>query len=230
MEQRPYHQSVNWSNLPESMRLLPRDERGYPVPWFVPFVEGKPEFRAMDAQKFATALRGNLCWVCGTKMGTTKAFVAGPMCGINRTSAELPCHLACAIWSAKNCPFLTNPRQVRREDDVLTVQNMREKAAGLAIARNPGVVMIWITRSFEVFNDGHGKPLIHMGEPDSVLWFACGREATRAEVQESIDTGLPILEAAARTEHGGLEALNRYVVRFQRYLPKPAPHLAGARP
>jgi hypothetical protein len=97
------------------MRHLPIDERGYPVPWFVAWLpDGKPEFRAMDRTKWFRAIREKLCWVCGGKLGVNVCFVAGPMCGINRTSSEPPSHLECARYSSRNCPFLNNPRMVRR--------------------------------------------------------------------------------------------------------------------
>lgn len=210
---------VNLKTLPRNMKALPLDERGYPVPWFVDWQDGKPEFRAMDNVKWARAIKEKLCWVCGCRLGIHVCFVAGPMCGINRTTSEPPCHLDCARWSAVNCPFLSNPRMVRREDEVISNASMADRAAGKPITRNPGVAMLWVTRSFEVFNDGQGRPLISMGEPESVEWYAFGRKAKLAEVQESVDTGLPILEALARTQDGGLAALERYVARFQRYLP-----------
>ena len=34
--------------LPARLHFLPVDERGYPVPWFVAWRDGKPEFRAME--------------------------------------------------------------------------------------------------------------------------------------------------------------------------------------
>lgn len=206
--------SLDWKSLPMRMKSLPRDERGFPVPWFVQWIDGKPEFRVMDGHKYLSAIRDNRCWVCGEKLGITKVFVAGPMCGINRTSAEPPSHIECARWSAKNCPFLSNPRMVRREDEVIN-----KRAPGHALTRNPGVAMLWVTRQYEVFNDGRGNPLIQMGEPERVEWYAHGRDATLAEVQASIDSGLPNLEAIARTETGGIEALREYVQRFQKWLP-----------
>ena len=51
--------------LPERMRHLKIDKRGYPVPWFVAWVNGEPEFRAMDADKWKRAVRDSRCWVCG---------------------------------------------------------------------------------------------------------------------------------------------------------------------
>lgn len=213
--------NVNLETMPAKMRALPVDDRGYPVPWFVDWIDGKPEFRAMDPRKFVRAIRESLCWVCGGKLGISKCFVAGPMCGVNRTSSEPPCHPECARWSAQNCPFLANPRMVRREDELINNHTLRERAPGMAITRNPGVAMLWFTRSFEVFNDGRGRPLITMGNPVAVEWYAEGRIATRAEVEESIATGLPILEAVARTEaeSGAIEALRAAMKRFERWLP-----------
>jgi len=210
--------SVNIETLPARMRSLKIDERGYPVPWFVAWVEGKPEFRAMDPAKFKDAIKQRRCWVCGERLGVHKTFVAGPMCGINRTSSEPPNHQECALWSAKNCPFLSNPRMVRREDD-LSIE-IAGNVSGFSISRNPGVAMLWTTRNYDVFQMDKSGPLIQMGEPESVEWLCEGRPATRAEVQASIDSGLPNLEAVAKREKGGLEFLSKAIARFERWLPQ----------
>lgn len=219
MSTAPIIAKVNFDTLPKLMRKLPVDDRGYPVPWFVDWIDGKPEFRAMDGKKYIRAIKESLCWVCGGKLGVTKVFVAGPMCGINRTSSEPPCHPDCARWSAQNCPFLSNPNMVRREDAVINNQKLRDKAPGKALTRNPGVAMLWFCRGFEVFSDGRGMPLIQMGAPYAVEWWCKGQPASREEVQESVDSGLPSLEAIARTEAGGIEALRKYVHRFEKWLP-----------
>lgn len=210
---------VNMETLPKNMRGLPVDKRGYPVPWFVDWINGEPEFRAMDGKKWVRAVRESLCWVCGQKLGVSKCFVAGPMCGINRTSSEPPSHPECGRWSAQNCPFLANPQMVRREDELINNQTFRDKAPGKAITRNPGVAMLWFTRSYEVFDAGGGRPLMTMGKPIAVEWYCEGRVATREEVDESIAGGLPALEAIARTETGGIDALRAYVLRFEQWLP-----------
>jgi hypothetical protein len=210
--------------LPARMADLPIDERGYVVPWFVAWLDGKPEFRAMDRAKFTRAIKEKLCWTCGEKLGVHYTFVAGPMCGINRTNSEPPNHRDCAQWSARNCPFLSNPRMVRREEGLPA--EVRENMAGHGIKRNPGVTMLWHTREYDVFDTGkafHGKPsgeyLITMGEPESIEWLCCGRFATREEVIESIESGLPNLENVARLEKGGLDALAKARARFEKYLP-----------
>lgn len=185
--------------LPSRLQKLPVDRRGYPVPWFVSWVNGEPEFRAMDAEKFVRAVKERRCWVCGDTLGVHLSFLIGPMCALNRTNAEPPCHHECAVWSARNCPFLSRPHMVRREDEVTNSARRGEAS----ITRNPGCAAVWTTRSYRVFNAGKAAGagyLFTMGEPERVEWFAHGRPATREEVIASIDSGLPILEATCDKE------------------------------
>jgi hypothetical protein len=207
---------------PERMRKLPINDKGYPVPWFVEWIEGKPDFRIMDARKWQLAVRYRRCWLCGDPLGVNQTFVAGPMCGINRTSAEPPSHRGCAIYAAQACPFLTLPKAVRRE------ANFPEGGippAGIMLSRNPGVTMLWTCQQYTVYKSHGGASgyLIEMGEPKQVEWYAHGRMATRAEVDESIRTGLPSLQVAADAE--GAEArqlLLKFIERLQPYLPEAA--------
>jgi hypothetical protein len=224
--------TVDFSTLPTRMKKLPLDpERGVPVPWFVQWVTGegdamtlaepttpgaRPEFRVMDRRKFVRAIKEKLCWVCGETMGKWLAFVAGPMCGTTRTTSEPPCHYECALFSIRNCPFLSNPHMVRREEGIPTDATV----AGEAIMRNPGVAMLWVTRGFEKFCDDKGLWLLTMGEPERVEWYREGRPATRAEVQASIDSGLPNLMVIAKTEGPfAVQALGKAVESVQRWLP-----------
>jgi alpha-beta hydrolase superfamily lysophospholipase len=74
-----------------------------------------------------------------------------------------------------------------------------EEAGGLPIKRNPGVICLWITRSFEVFFH-ENRPLITVGAPAAVTWWCAGRAATRAEVDASITGGYPTLLATAKVD------------------------------
>jgi len=204
------------ATLPTRMRKLPFDDRGYVVPWFVHWIDGKPEFRVMDRRKFTLAITEKRCWTCGEPLGRWLVFVAGPMCGTTRTTAEPPNHHDCALWSVQNCPFLSNPSMVRRDEGIPADAT----TAGVGILRNPGVVMLWVTRGFEKFRDEKGMYLLTMGEPDRVEWYREGRSATRAEVQASIDSGLPNLMTIAKTEGPfAVQALGKAVESLQRWLP-----------
>jgi hypothetical protein len=188
--------------IPERMRRLPISDEGYPIPWFVPFVEGKPEFRAMDSGKLAIAVRLKRCWLCGQPLGAHQTFTIGPMCAVNRNNAEPPSHHACAGYGARACPFLTQPRMRRNEKD-----KPEGHIAGHGLQRNPGVAMLWTTRSYKVWRPPGGGVLFSLGDPDKVEYFAEGRKATRAEILASMESGLPLLRDVAAEE--GAEALEQ---------------------
>jgi hypothetical protein len=205
--------------MPDRIAQLPVDERGYPIPWFVPFVDGKPEFRAMDGRNLALAMRLKLCWVCGAALGAHLTFVTGPMCLISGTNAEPPSHWACATWSARNCPFLSKPQMVRRENDL---PEAMLPGAGLPILRNPGVTAVATMRGYQLFDDGAGRPLIRMGLDtlEHIEWYAEGRKATRAEVQASVDSGFPLLLGAAEQDGpAAVKELYNRLPAFQKLLP-----------
>jgi hypothetical protein len=209
--------------LPLRMKLLPVDERGYPVPWFVAWVGGKPDHRILDPRKWALAVQTKRCWTCGAPLGANLSFVLGPMCGITRTTAEPPNHFDCAVYAARNCPFLSRPHAHRRTDDgtVAALDNV----AGSMLTRNPGVVGVWTTKRFRVFSDDKGRPLLSIGDPSSVMWFAAGRLATRDEVLLSVRGGFPELEKIAIAQDTAdpsvraLDALHRQSADFLTHIP-----------
>lgn len=186
----------NLPELPAQMRSLPVDERGYPVPMFVEWIDGKPDFRIMSASFYERATRLDLCWICGARRPRKFAFVIGPMCAINRISSEPPSCVECADFSARACPFLTMPKMRRREAGLPTEHF---SAGGVGIKRNPGVALVWITGGFRLVFPPNGM-LFEVGEPREVRWYAEGRPATRAEVLASIESGKPELESVARAQ------------------------------
>lgn len=181
--------------LPDRMKKLPVDERGYPVPWFVGWVEGKPDFRVVRPGGIAIAYKKNLCWICGDYMGTHKALVIGPMCAVNRVTSEPASHLECAQFAVKACPFLTLPQAKYRQ------ANMPEhnKAAGVPLSRNPGVSVIWVTLHYVPFKVGTGY-LFKLSAPVQLEWWREGRVATRAECYTSMRGGMPALIEAAELD------------------------------
>lgn len=209
--------------LPECMASLPVDHRGFPVPFFVAWHEGKPVFPAMDPRKFVQAIKRDLCWVCGKKNFAYKCFVIGPMCCINRINSEPPSHYQCARFSALNCPFLAQPRMKRatqmNEAGQTTLKGeVMGPPAGLMIERNPGVSCVWVTKSYKPFDDGLGRGgvLIDLGPAVRLEFYANGRPATRDEVEASVAGGLPALMEAARKD--GPEALDEMQLRHRSFV------------
>lgn len=193
-----------FDDMPARIAKLPRSDKGFPIPFFAEENNGVRDFRVVSHQKMVHAVRFKKCWVCGEPLGRFMAFVIGPMCAINRTISDPPSHRECAIFSAKNCPFLSSPLAKRRAEGL--PEESRE-AAGVMIKRNPGAVGVWVTKEYRPFQPHRGNPglLFEIGEPTELLWFADGREASRERVLESIRTGLPLLIEEAKKD--GEEAL-----------------------
>ncbi len=201
--------------FPARIKRLPLNEQGFPIPWFVAVVDGKADFRLVGEDKLFHALRWNICWICGEPLGAYKAFVIGPMCAINLVSSEPPSHRECAEFSAQACPFLTNPDKDRRAAGLPAETH---DPGGIMIPRNPGVALIWITKKFVVeavsAEEGvNAGLLMRIGYPEEVIWYARGRLATRAEVEESIRTGIDALRISA--EKDGAAAVKLFQERTE---------------
>lgn len=190
--------------MPARIARLPRDARGYPIPWFVATLDdGSRDFRIADGDKRSDAVRFDLCWLCGQPLGANLAFTIGPMCAVNRISAEPPGHYDCATYSARVCPFLATPQMVRREagkpEGIVSLKD----GPGLAIERNPGVALVWSTRRYDIMvldRRDRSKFLCQLGDPTGVDFWCRGRRATRDEIVASLESGLPILEASCQLD------------------------------
>lgn len=196
------------------------------MPWFVAWLdengdatvpgEGTADFRVIRPGGVAFAHNNQRCWICGEQLGSFKTFTIGPMCAVNRTSAEPPSHLECADWSGRACPFLSRPHARRREDNL---PDKGVEAPGIALKRNPGVALVWTTRGYKPVPDGQGGVLFQIGDPTDVRWYAEGRSATREEVMASINSGLPSLRELAEQERGGIAALERQTAEALELVP-----------
>jgi hypothetical protein len=172
--------------MPRRLKKLKISSQGYPVPWFVPWVNNELEFRALDAGKLKEAWLCKKCWVCGETLGKFYAFVIGPMCMLNRINSEPPSHHECAQYAVQACPFLS-----------------------------PGVAVIWTTTKYVPFNADNGV-LFRLGDPASVEFWREGRRATRAEVLAAIDAGLPALREVAEQEGSTDKLMARYETAIRR--------------
>lgn len=73
-----YHPSIDVAGMPERIKSLPVCPRFLmPVPWFVAWQNGVPEFRAADSAKLAQDVRFKRCWVCGDNLGSKMTFAIG---------------------------------------------------------------------------------------------------------------------------------------------------------
>jgi hypothetical protein len=186
------------THLPRRIANLTRDDRGIPVPWFCTTnPDGSPNFQTADGEKRVRAVKNSLCWVCGEPLGRFLSFVIGPMCLINRVSAEPAQHRECSEFSLRTCPFLLHPNMKRMPTKY---PEGHENPAGIMIERNPGVAALWVTHSFTIINDHQGGVLFRVGPLQELSWWSEGRAATRSEVMASFESGFPIISQLAEKE------------------------------
>lgn len=187
------------------MAALPRDARGYPVPWFVALVGGLPDFRIADARKVEQAVLGQRCWICGGGLGRYRSFLIGAQGAMNRVHSEPPSHRDCALYAVQVCPFLALPKAHRRNKGK---PEQAIKPDGLDEV-NPGVVIEWVSATARVF-EGPNSLLFELGEPTDVRWFKEGRYATRDEAINAINDGVVKL-----MQYAGDDAVKRGAVMLR---------------
>jgi hypothetical protein len=202
--------------LPPKLASRPKDERGYVVPFFVAWFDGKPDFRIIDPAAMTACVRKQLCWLCGQPLGRNMVFPIGPMCSINRITSEPPSHRDCALYAVRVCPFLTIPRMHYQDHNK---PEGAEPPGGVLLEHNPGVTCLWHTRSYRPVRVPRQKSskegvLFSLGEAIHVEWYARGRTATHDEILASIAKGLPKLLELAEEE--GEEAMVELVRSVQR--------------
>jgi hypothetical protein len=211
------HPSLIDIPMPARIRRLPLDHRHFPVPFFVAWINCQADHRVVGEGKVVEAYNKKRCWICGEPLGRFLAFLVGPMCTVSRTVPEPPSHRECAEYAAQACPFLARPYAHRREAGLPADKH---DAAGIPLDRNPGVVCLWITRSFAPFKayKGNAGILFRLGTPVETLWYCEGRTATREDVLASMESGLPLLRAQCR-ERNELAALEMATARAMTLIP-----------
>ena len=118
------------TNMPERIAKLPRDPRGYPIPYNVARgVDGTPLFTVNDSRTHMQCLCQGLCPICGETLGKWKWFVGGPRSAFEEHGwyIDLPGHAECEKFALQTCPYLAAPRYLGRIDIV------PEKLPGAAI-------------------------------------------------------------------------------------------------
>jgi hypothetical protein len=106
--------------IPDRMRHLELDRRGYPIPWnLYRDPDGRAHFQINDHVLNAKALAEDLCPICGTKLFRGRWFVGGPLSAFHPDGAyfDAPMHHECATYALQVCPWLAAPRYMSRIDD-----------------------------------------------------------------------------------------------------------------
>jgi hypothetical protein len=106
--------------LPKPMRTLPRDPRGYPIPYIVLVDASKQaQFTINDVRKVSVCIKRRLCAICGKRMDVADMwFAGGSRCFLHPLGAFIdpPMHMECGTYAMEVCPFLAARRYTGRID------------------------------------------------------------------------------------------------------------------
>lgn len=105
--------------VPDRMKHLERDHRGYPIPYVVfRDDEGKPHFTINAQEKVLRCKREEICAICGQKLLRGRWFLGGPMSAFHPNGAYIdpPLHHECMRFAVQTCPYLINVKYTKRID------------------------------------------------------------------------------------------------------------------
>lgn len=140
--------SLSTVEIPERMRLLPRDaRRGVPIPW-VTFIgaDGVPDFRILDDEKKLACYRRRLCGLCGRPLDYWIVFVGGPLSVQNQLFADPAMHPACADYALAVCPYLVYSRARYSQRPLPDVAHADERQS----SERPEVMYRYVTWQYEI--------------------------------------------------------------------------------
>jgi hypothetical protein len=105
--------------IPDRMRDLPRDARGFPIPFIVMRDrDGRPHFTINDEARRRFVLENDRCAICNFPLNRGRWYVGGPACAFHKRGAYLdpPMHRECAHYALQVCPYLAAPRYAKLID------------------------------------------------------------------------------------------------------------------
>jgi len=97
--------------VPDRMKHLPLDRRGYPVPVIVAVKDGVPAFSVNDVDITHRMVAEDRCSICGTKLFRGRWLVGGCLSALacDGVFADAPVHDECVHYALQACPYLAAP-------------------------------------------------------------------------------------------------------------------------
>lgn len=186
--------------IPERIGRLPKDKRGYPIPWNVLRGEdGTPFFTINDNRKAWRAVLLQLCPICGGRLGRWKWFVGGPRSAFDPDGwyLDLPGHHDCMRFSLATCPYLAAPRYLGRLD-VIDPAKLPPEAQILLdetiIPERPEIFVCAPCDVIEVTDRFPLTPYMRPARPwlvkDECEYWMHGRQISGASAQPFVDAAL----------------------------------------
>jgi hypothetical protein len=123
--------------VPDRMKHLDRDHRGYPIPFIVyRDDDNKPHFTINNENKVTMCKAEEICAICGHGLLRGRWFLGGPMSAFHPHGAYIdpPLHHECMRFAVQTCPYLISAKYTKRIDGNTLDRN---KATGVVSIIDP---------------------------------------------------------------------------------------------
>jgi len=144
--------------IPPFLDHLKVDARGYPIPFFVPYIDGKPDFRFVTAEKIHLCVEKKLCGICGKKLFEFSYFCTGPVGLQSGSHSDPPAHKQCLEYALKTCPHLVFEKTTRNERGELYKELREQDFVG--IETKPKEFYLIKADKFKLVTLPHGQDIL----------------------------------------------------------------------
>ena len=183
--------NADWKDIPipELMKNLPLDKRGYPCPFILWEDEaGTHHFTINDTKKRGQCILMYLCAICGKPLEKVKWFVGGPLSAFDPNGAyvDTAMHHECTTYALQVCPYLSMPKYLGRIDTAnldwskVPVGTMFMDPTVIPV--RPPVFVAVSSRKFTWHDYRDGNSFVKPGRPyEAVEFWRDGVQLTEAE-------------------------------------------------
>jgi len=189
------------NNITEPPRIarLPKDKRGYPIPFNV--LRGKdslPIFAVNDDTKSWRCLREELCPICGERLGSWRWMAGGPLSAFDPHGFyyDLPMHKDCVEYAMQVCPYLAVPRYLGGRLESLSLQNKPENIKLIDVTMLPDRPELFVALGAKSFEGRDRFPMTPLLKPLPPLcgwmFWRHGKQLTDAEALPHLQTALGV--------------------------------------
>ncbi|MDO8414806.1 MAG: hypothetical protein Q7S87_01195 [Agitococcus sp.] len=159
--------------IPAWMRNLPRDSRGFPVPFFTTLRAEGQAFDVAVPDKWERAFLQQVCGLCGKELGPLLAFVGGPLNLEHRYFRALPMHGECAEYALQVCPFIV----YKHYESTRALEIVERQAM---VASRPNKFLLGQTLSCTPLKTEDGVWWVKAGEWAATSWWRDGHRLSEA--------------------------------------------------
>jgi hypothetical protein len=174
--------------MPAAIVRMPRDQRGYPIPFFL---QDAADFRVVCYAKKKLCHEKRLCWVCGEKLDKLLYFVGGRLSVMNHLFGDYAMHETCAEYSIRVCPMLNGTMASYRHSGL--PEEAKKTGPGMVLVQ-PEIVAMYATKHYQVW-----KKIYKVGKAVDVRWF---RNGERIDGPGSMDRKKIMAEYEAKRKTG----------------------------